>query len=123
MTKQEHRNKDTFVSMLKSTAHHYGKEMTYLEAISFAEWLHRCEATLSRIAEYECGDEYDYRHYDPVKQERTEKRVEKAIVERIGCKCYTQRDPRGHCIRLYLVNSEGMPWHNSWDGETSGCNW
>ena len=119
MTKQQHRNKDIFVSMLKSTAHHYGKEMTYLEAISFAEWLHRCEATLGRLAEDECCCE----RYDEVKQERTEKRVERAIAERIGCDCYTQRDPRGYCVRLYLVNSEGMPWHNSWDGETSGCNW
>lgn len=123
MTKQQWKNKDRFVSMLASTARFYGNEMDYFEAMDFANWLHRCEATLSRLAEYECGDEGDYRKYDEAKQERYESRVEKAIAETIGCKCYTQRDPRGYCIRLYLVNDEGTPWSNTWDGETSGCNW
>lgn len=119
MTKQQAKNKDRFVSMLISTATHHSKELDYLEAISFAGWLHRCEATLSRLAEEECECE----HYNEAKQERTEKRVEKAITERIGCRCYTQRDPRGYCIRLYLCDSEGRKWCNTWDGETSGCNW
>lgn len=119
MTKQQAKNKDRFISMLMNTATHYGKELGYLGALDVANWLHRCETTLSRLAEEEC----EYEHYDEKKQERTEQRVEKAIAEWIGCRCYTQRDPRGYCIRLYLVNSEGMPWANTWDGETSGCNW
>lgn len=123
MTKQQMMCKDRFVSMLRNTAEYYGKEMDYFEALDFANWLHRCEATLSRLAEYECGDENDYRKYDEAKQERYENRVEKAISEKIGCKCYTQRDARGYCIRLYLVNSEGMPWSNNWDCETAACNW
>ena len=119
MTKQQLVNRDKFISRLMDTAAHHGKELHYLEAINFADWLHRCETTLSRLATDECEtDKYDFK-----KQERTEKRVEEAIAERIGCKCYTQRDPRGFCIRLYLVNDQGMIWANSWDGETSGCNW
>ena len=119
MTKQQLHNKDRFVSMLITTATHHGKEIGYLEAIDFANWLHRCEATLSRLAEDECN----YPTYDEAKQERYENRVEKAIAEKIGCKCYTQRDPRGYCIRLYLVDSDGRKWFNTWDGETSGCDW
>lgn len=119
MTQQQLRNKDIFVSMCISTATHHGKELGYLEALDFANWLHRCETTLSRLAEDECN----YPKYDEAKQERTEARVEKAIAERIGCKCYTQRDPRGYCIRLYLVDADGMRFTNSWDGETAACNW
>ena len=119
MTKQQWANKERFISMLRSTAEYHGKEIGYTQARNFADWLHRCEATLSRLAEDECN----YPKYDEAKQERTEKRVEKAIAERIGCRCYTQRDPRGYCIRLYLIDNEGRKWFNTWDGETSGCNW
>jgi hypothetical protein len=119
MTKQGRANRDRFISMLMSTATHHGKEIEYTQARNIADWLHRCETTLSRLAEDECN----YPKYDEAKQERTEKRVEETIAETIGCKCYTQRDPRGYCIRLYLVNDQGMPWFNTWDGETSGCNW
>lgn len=119
MTKQQLVNRDNFINRLISTATHHGKELGYLEAINFADWLHRCETTLNRLALDECETD----KYDRAKQERTEKRVEKAIAEKVGCKCYTQRDPRGYCIRLYLVNDQGMPWANSWDCETSGCNW
>lgn len=119
MTQQQYKNKDRFVSMLRSTAEHHGKEMTYTQALNFANWLHRCEATLSRLAEDECN----YPKYDAAKQERTENRVEKAIAEIVGCRCHTQRDPRGYCIRLHLVDAEGRKWYNTWDGETSGCNW
>lgn len=119
MTQKQLRNKNMFVNLLMSTATHHGKELSYPEAIDFANWLHRCEATLSRLAEDQCN----YPTYDEKKQVRYEARVEKAIAERVGCKCYTQRDPRGFTIRLYLVDADGRKWFNTLDGETSGCNW
>lgn len=119
MTKQQLENRDRFINKLISTAEHNGKELGYLAAIKFADWLHRNESTLNRLGIEQCNSN----NYDAAKQERTEKRVEKAIAETIGCKCYTQRDPRGFAIRLYLVDDEGRKWFNGFDGETSGCNW
>lgn len=119
MTKQQLENRDRFINRLLSTAEHNGKKLGYLDAIKFADWLHRNESTLNRIAIEQCTSN----NYDAVKQERIEKRVVNAIAETIGCKCYTQRDPRGFAIRLYLVDEDGCKWFNGFDGETSGCNW
>lgn len=80
--------------------------------------MHRLEATLTRLAEDECN----YPKYDAAKQERIEKLAEKLITENIGCDCYTQRDPRGFCIRMYLTESDGTPWYNTW-GKDVGLNW
>lgn len=64
-----------------------------------------------------------YPVYDCEKQVRTEDRATKLIEEMIGCECYTQRDPRGFMIRMYLVDENGEKWFNSWDGETVGLDW
>ena len=44
--------------------------------------------------------------------------AEKFIQDKIGCRCYTQRDPRGFTVRLYLDD-----FHTSFDGETTGMDW
>lgn len=126
MTKQEMRNKESFVAAILAASQANGKELSYLEAVSAAEYIRRNETTLSRLAEMEC-DSYFYNRYwkDGVnpKQERTEERIEKYIRETIGCKVHTQRDPRGYCIRLYLKIPETNYFYNTWDGETSAINW
>lgn len=119
MTKEQLKNKERFAMAIALYGDAHGHEMTLLEAYKHAEYIHRCEATLSRLAEDQCN----YPVYDEAKQERTEKRVEKYIMENIGCKCHTQRDPRGFCVRLHLKDKSTDNFFNTWDGETSGCNW
>lgn len=126
MTKEQMKNKERFARAIMQTANANGKEMDYLQAVRAAEYIHRVEATLSRLADMEC-DEYYYNHYwkngiNP-KQERAEERIEKYIRETIGCECCIQRDPRGYCVRLYLKNEATGFFYNSWDGETSAANW
>lgn len=126
MTKQDRIRKDNVVRMMYHTAIRNGKQVDLLDMYRVAERLHRLETTLSRLAEEEC-DSYYYNRYwkngiNP-NQERKEILAEKIIAEEIGCKCYTQRDPRGYTIRMYLVDSEGRPWFNQWDGETAALNW
>lgn len=126
MTKEQIRNKERFVSAILAAAEANGKELSYLEAIAAAEYIHRNETTLSRLAEMECDSfYYNYFWKDGVnpKQERAEKRIEKYIRETIGCKVHTQRDPRGYCVRLYLKCPETGYFYNTWDGETSAANW
>lgn len=126
MTKEQHKNKERFVSAIMAAAEANGKVLSYMDAIGVAEYIHRNETTLSRLAEMECS-EYAYNLYwkDGVnpKQERAEKRIEKYIRDVIGCKVHTQRDPRGYCIRLYLKCPETGFFYNTWDGETSATNW
>ena len=119
LTKKARENKDRIVRMMCSTARHNGKDDDLLKMIYFAERLHRLESTLSRLAEDQCC----YSTYDEKKQDRIEKLAEKLIKETLGCKCYTQRDPRGFCIRMHLVDDEGRKWYNTWDGETTGLAW
>lgn len=120
MTKQEFANKTAVIRHMIDTAIYNGKKPENTMVIyDLAARLHRLETTLNRLA---C-DQCNYPEYDSAKQERIEKLAEKLIAENIGCKCYTQRDPRGLCIRMYLVDDEGRPWFNSWDGETTGLNW
>ena len=126
MTKQDARNKDMVTNAIMKYMNANGKEATLLDAIKIAEYIHRAESTLSRLAEMEC-DSYFYGIYwkDGVnpKQERTEERIEKYIKETIGCDCYTQRDPRGYCVRLKLKCDATENFFNSWDGETTAMNW
>ena len=119
MTKDERKRKYDIINKMCSTARHNGKDDDYLRMISFAERLHRLETTLTRLAEDECN----YPEYDWKKQDRIEKLAEKLIAEKLGCKCFTQRDPRGYAIRMYLVDDEGKKWFNTWDGETTGLAW
>ena len=105
--------------MMMSTARYHGKFPDYLDMIYFAERLHRLESTLSRLAEEQCcKPEYDWK-----KQRRIEKLAEDLITDKIGCRCFTQRDPRGYAIRMYLVDEDGQKWCNTWDGETTGLAW
>lgn len=126
MTKEQIKNKERFVSAILKTAEANGKDLDYLGAVAAAEYIHRNETTLSRLADMEC-DGYYYNRYwiDGVnpKQERAEARIEKYIRETIGCKVHTQRDPRGYCVRLYLKNEATGFFYNTWDGETSAANW
>ena len=119
MTEQARKNRGLVVRMMSATATANGKDGDPVKMYDLAKRLHRLEATLSRLA---C-DQCNYPVYDAAKQERTETLAERLITEAIGCKCYTQRDPRGFCIRLYLQDEDGRPWFNSWDGETTGLNW
>ena len=126
MTKREIAAKQRFVSAILAYADAHGKELSYLDAIAAADYIHRNEATLSRLADMEC-DSYFHNLYwkngvNP-KQERTEKRIEKYIRETIGCDVHTQRDPRGYCIRLHLKCPETGYFYNTWDGETTATNW
>ena len=121
MTERErcYARKRDIINAMCATAERNGKSLKWYEMEAFANRLHRLEATLSRLAEDECN----YPVYDEAKQERIEKLAEKLIRETIGCNCYTQRDPRGYCIRMYLVDDEGRKWFNTWDGETTGLAW
>lgn len=119
MTKEAHERKRRVVNAMCITAEKNGKNGNWYDMWALANRLHRLEATLSRLAEDECCSE----NYDKAKQEHIENLAEKLIRENIGCNCYTQRDPRGFCIRLYLVDEDGRKWFNTWDGETTGLNW
>lgn len=119
MTKADYERKRNIVRAMCATAKANGKPDNWFDIQALAERLHRLEATLSRLAEDECN----YPVYDSAKQERIEKLAEKLIRENLGCNCYTQRDPRGYAIRMYLVDEEGRKWFNTWDGETTGLAW
>ena len=119
MTEKQYKTRGLIVRMMLATARNNGKQADILTMLATAKRLHRLEATLGRLA---C-DQCNYPVYDEAKQERLENLAESIIAEAIGCKCYTQRDPRGYCIRLYLQDTDGRPWFNSWDGETTGLNW
>lgn len=114
MTKEQYRRKVQIVDAIMRTANNNGKNIDRDEAEYIADRLHRYEATLSRLAEQQCT----FPVYNAAKQERTEKRAVEFITENIGCKCHTQRDPRGFTVRLYLDN-----YFNTWDGETTGMDW
>ena len=119
MTKQQVENKHRVIHYMLTTAKHNGKDISFVDVMSLANRLHRLEATLSRLAEDQCCCE----KYDSAKQERLEKLAENLIHENLGCRCYTQRDPRGFAIRMYLVDEDGRKWFNTGDGETTGLNW
>ena len=123
MTRESLIRRERFTHYMIATAEKNGKDVDFLEMLNFSDWLHRCEVTLSRLAEQQCCDPYFEGSKAQQKQERTENRVEKAIKEKIGCNCYTQRDPRGCMIRLYLVDYEGKKAFNNFDGETCCINW
>lgn len=118
-TKEALRAKKAVIDAMCATAEKNGKQVDWFDMESLANRLHRLETTLGRLAEEECSKPY----YDMDKQERLEDLAEKLIWEKIGCKCYTQRDPRGFCIRMYLVREDGLPFFNSWDGETTALAW
>lgn len=119
MTNQDYKNMGLVIKAMMSTAAANGKDSNYTKISGLAKRLHRIEVTLSRLA---C-DACNYPEYDSTKQSRLEKLACKLISDNIGCKCYTQRDPRGYIIRMYLVDDSGRPWFNLWDGETVGLNW
>jgi len=119
MTKKDFESKQRIVSAMCATADKNGIHSTWYEMEAVAKRLHRLEATLSRLAEEESCEP----SYDEAKQERIEKLAEKVIRDNIGCRCYTQRDPRGYCIRMYLVDENGNVFTNIWDGETTGLAW
>ena len=114
MNKQEQANKTNVLLAVLRTAENNGHDFSINEGVDIIDYIHRSETTLCRLAEDQCN----YPQYDEAKQDRTEKRIEKYIADVIGCKCYTQRDPRGYCVRLYLDD-----FHNVFDGETTGMNW
>ena len=114
MTKFDKERKNKVVNAMYNTAVANGKSTSLWEMESLANRLHRLETTLTRLAEDECN----YPVYDSAKQERLENLAQTLIETEIGCKCYTQRDPRGFIIRMYLKD-----FCNSWDSETTGLAW
>ena len=121
MTKKENliMRKRGIINAMCATAAANGKPCNWFAMERFANRLHRLETTLHRLAEDECCCPT----YDSAKQERFENLAERLITETLGCKCYTQRDPRGYAIRMYLVDDDGRKWFNTWDGETTGLAW
>lgn len=119
MTRREMENRVMIIRRMCSTAMHNGKECSYPQMARLADRLHRIETTLQRLAVDQCM----YDTYDWAKQERLERLAESLIRENIGCRCYTQRDPRGYAIRMYLVDEGGRKWNNVFDGETTGLAW
>ena len=117
--RRKYNEKRGIVSAMCATAELNGHNLKWYEMEAVADRLHRIEATLSRLAEAQCN----YPVYDEAKQERLEKLAIKIISDCIGCKAYTQRDPRGFCIRMYLIGEDGKKWFNVWDGETTGLSW
>lgn len=115
MTKTDMRTKELIISAMCRTAANNGKFDEEFHMRWIAGRLHRLEVTLSRLAEEDCSGELN--KADVAKQNRLEQLAEQIIRENIGCKCYTQRDPRGYTIRMYLDN-----YSNQWDG-TVGLNW
>lgn len=121
MNKQQQMNKIKFQNALCEIAKENGKELDILQAIKAAEYIHRAETSLNRLACMECGEECEYNYfmrYYKDKRERIEKRIEKYIRDTIGAECYTQRDPRGYCVRIYTKK-----YWNVADGETMAANW
>ena len=119
MSNNDYKKRGLVVRMMAATAAANGKDSNIIKMFDLARRLHRLEVTLSRLA---C-DQCNYPEYDAAKQARLEKLALRLIDERIGCKAYTQRDPRGYCIRMYLQDETGRAWFNSWDGETAALNW
>lgn len=119
MTKEETRSRAAVVRAMYETAKRNGKNPDFIEIYNTATRLHRLEVTLERLAVDECCSE----EYDAEKQARLEQLAARIISEKIGAKCYTQRDPRGHAIRMYLIDKDGHPFVNSWDGETAALAW
>lgn len=123
MTRKEEQDrrasKITIINMMRATASHNGNPVTDFEAL--ANRLHRLETTLGRLAEIGCCR--DMSAFEEAKQERLENLAERLVRENLGCDCYTQRDPRGYAIRMYLTDEEGNKWFNMWDGETTGLAW
>lgn len=116
---EKQRARAAVISAMAATAKANGKPADYLKMYDTARRLHRIEATLERLAEDECCS-YTY---DEAKQTRLENLAQKIIRDEIGCNCYTQRDPRGYAIRMYLIDEDGRRFSNSWDGETAALAW
>lgn len=107
------------IDHMYATAVQNGKDTNYDKIVAVANRLHRLETTLQRLA----VDESCFPTYDAAKQERLEKLAGKIITEEIGCDYFTQRDPRGYCIRMYLTDQFGREWCNTWDGKITGLAW
>lgn len=119
MTKEEKKEKELIVRMMCATARANGKDASLEHITQVAERLHRLESILNRLAIDQCNKPV----YDAAGQKHYEEVAEKVISENLGCRCYTQRDPRGFSIRMYLVDEEDRKWSNTWDGETTGLAW
>ena len=113
------RTKKATIEAMTATANKNGRTADFFDMWKLAGRLHRLEATLERLA---C-DQCNYPIYDAAKQERIENLAVSLISDFIGCECYTQRDPRGYCIRMYLQDENGRKYSNSWDGETAALAW
>lgn len=107
------------IDHMYATAVLNGKDTSYEKVVKVADRLHRIETTLGRLAE----DQSNSPEYNEAKQERLEKLAKKILAKEIGCKCFTQRDPRGYCIRMYLTDRYGRAFYNTFDGETTGLAW
>ena len=119
LTKKQKEEKEKIIDMMCATARRNGLPGDRNTIAALALRLHRTETALHRLALDECNNPT----YDEKKQERLENLAEKLVKEALGCECETQRDPRGFCIRMHLVDEDGDVWSNSWDGVTTGLAW
>ena len=126
MTKQNINDKKIFQKNLEIVLKHNNKPCSEEILNKICRYLVTQEHKLNHIACMRDDAKY-YKMYwingiNP-KQEHIEKLTLAYIEKHIGCKAYTQRDPRGIMIRLYLNIPETNYFHNNFDGETSGVTW
>lgn len=127
MTKYQFERRRQFTKAIATYANAHGKsdpkgnELTYLDMEYIADYLHRLEATLSRLAEYDCNGTIT--KAEEAKYERTGKRALQFVMDKIGCEGYINGDPRGMQIRLYIKDKSTDYFYNSFDGETTGIDW
>lgn len=126
MTKENKQNYDGFNKALTLFLESAGKDSSIENVKRISRYLATRERQLSRLATMECDGKFYNKYWkngvNP-EQEHLEALTLKFIATNIGCKAYTQRDPRGMQVRLYLKTPETHYYFNNFDGETSGVNW
>ena len=124
MTDKERRA--SFIKGLRGYLKVKHPEYSYKVAETITRHLVIYEHRLNKLAEMECSSEYYNKLWkdgcNPY-QEKLENDIIDYIKRNIGCECYTQRDPRGIAVRLYLNIPENNYYCNCFDGETSGITW
>ena len=112
MKKLNKREKELFNKHLNVFVNELEKsDISYLEIINKLEALVTINASLNKLNELACEVELS---------SRQEKRIENLeneaikIIEKLGFKGDTQRDPRGDAILIYLPSGK----FNSFDGES-----
>lgn len=126
MTKESKQARDVFETKLAIVCKLNNKPATISDIKKLTRYLTMQENRLQRLANMSCDSKCHAKYWkngvNP-EQEKLEQLTLKYIKKYIGCEAYTQRDPRGMIIRLYLNVPATNYFHNNFDGETSGVNW